>query len=158
MAAGKKVAAPKKGLVRVHSRDADGNDKEEYFDVPEALGKLADHAFAVNERKRALAAQADLADAELKAILHYMESRLKKDALSGFQGKRGRLMLQPKTAPRVEDWDALYKHIKRTGSFDLLQRRLGEKAVAERWDDGREVPGVGRWDYMRLSVTAAKVR
>lgn len=44
--------------------------------------------------------------------------------------------------PSVTDWDALYKHIASTQSFDLLHKRLTETAVKLRWDDGAEVPGV----------------
>jgi hypothetical protein len=62
----------------------------------------------------------------------------------------------PKIKPSVTDWTKLYAHIKRTGNFELLQRRVGEKAVAERWDLGKKVPGVEQFPVETLSVTKAK--
>jgi hypothetical protein len=53
----------------------------------------------------------------------------------------------------VEDWPKLYAHIKKTGEFELMQRRLGETAVKERWDADKQVPGVGRFTAKKVSCT-----
>jgi hypothetical protein len=58
--------------------------------------------------------------------------------------------------PTVNDWPALYAHIKETGEFELLFRRVNSAAVKERWDNKAEVPGVGRFPAISLSVTKAK--
>lgn len=44
--------------------------------------------------------------------------------------------------PSVHDWDAFYDYIWRSGDPSLLQKRPGEGAIKERWDQGEEVPGV----------------
>lgn len=61
-----------------------------------------------------------------------------------------------KTKPVAEDWLKIYVYVQREARFDLLQKRLSEKAVADMWADGQEVPGVGRIHVPELSIT--KVR
>lgn len=51
-------------------------------------------------------------------------------------------ILIEKLKPQVVDWAAFYAHIKATGEFELLQRRVTESAWMERWADGVKVPGV----------------
>lgn len=57
-------------------------------------------------------------------------------------GTLGTLNYDRKNKPRVEDWDALYAYILLHGSVELLQKRLSEAAVIERWEDDIIVPGV----------------
>jgi hypothetical protein len=61
-----------------------------------------------------------------------------------------------KQEPQVENWEALYKHIKKTGEFELLFRRVNPTAVKERWEHNKVVPGVGSFPVDKLSVTKAK--
>lgn len=48
-----------------------------------------------------------------------------------------------KDKPAPEDWNAIYTYINDHDAPDLMQKRLHEGACKERWDDGREIPGVG---------------
>jgi hypothetical protein len=57
-------------------------------------------------------------------------------------GKRFRVTHRLRAVGHVKDWDAFYAYIKRTGEFDLLQRRVASTAMAARWADGCEVDGV----------------
>lgn len=42
----------------------------------------------------------------------------------------------------VEDWDALYEHIRENNAFYLLQRRLSNAPYKEILDSGETLPGV----------------
>lgn len=57
-------------------------------------------------------------------------------------GTLGTLNYDRKMKPRVENWDIFYEYIYAHKAFELLQRRLGEAAVHERWEDDITVPGV----------------
>ena len=61
-----------------------------------------------------------------------------------------------KMEPQVEDWPALYAHIKQTGHFELLFRRINAAAVKERWENTVLVPGVAAFPVEKLSITKAK--
>lgn len=64
--------------------------------------------------------------------------------------------LVQKLEPQADDWARIYAHIRETGDFDLMYRRINEKAVKERWEDGKNVPGVQKFPVEVLSVTKAK--
>lgn len=94
--------------------------------------------------------------------LYQQEKDLKRDLIEHLQSAEGvtgvagqlcNVRLRPKHTAQVESWDALYDHIRRTGEFELLQRRVGEGAVKERWDNGDVVPGVIDYEDVDLSVT-----
>ena len=64
--------------------------------------------------------------------------------------------LVQKPEPTVEDWNALHAHIKKTGEFELLYRRVNPAAIKERWELHKQVPGVKQFIAITLSVTKAK--
>jgi hypothetical protein len=72
---------------------------------------------------------------------------------TGLAGTIARVQVETKPVPTVEDWAKLYQYIKRTGAFELLQRRLTKSAVEERWEDKKTIPGVGRFNAKSVSVT-----
>ena len=72
---------------------------------------------------------------------------------SSRRAKKPRVQAVQKTVPSLKDWDALCKHVKKTGDFDLLQHRLSSAAVEARWDAKKKVPGVEPFQTVVLSVT-----
>lgn len=88
-------------------------------------------------------------ESEAKATLM---GALLSQGVGGVAGKRYRVTLVKKSVPQVDDWAKLYEHIRITGEFDFLQKRLSPPAVAERWEEGATVPGVVAVDIDQLSV------
>lgn len=68
-------------------------------------------------------------------------------------GKFHKATLVPKNKPVADDWGLVYKYIKDTDSFDLLQKRFTETAVKARWDDNIVIPGIIRFPVWELSIT-----
>lgn len=64
-----------------------------------------------------------------------------------------RATLVPKNKPVAEDWPMFYKYVAETNGFDMLQKRLTEKAVQARWEDNIVVPGIIIFPVWDLSVT-----
>jgi hypothetical protein len=80
---------------------------------------------------------------------------LKKSASKAVSDGTRMFKLVPGKEAVVEDWPALYQHIKKTGEFELLQRRVSATAVQERWESGIIVPGVSSIPVDKLSDTQA---
>lgn len=105
-----------------------------------------------------------LAQQRLVDKMEEVEKNLKKqvvEALSKAKNKavsNGDRLFQliTKDEPEVEDWPTLYKHIQKTGEFELLFRRINTAAVKERWELSQKVPGVGHIPVETLSDTQAK--
>lgn len=68
-------------------------------------------------------------------------------------GTLGTLNYSRVNKPTVTDWEALYAYIKEFGAFELLQKRIGEKAVEERWEDDIVVPGVGTFPVDNFTIS-----
>jgi predicted nuclease with TOPRIM domain len=82
-----------------------------------------------------------------------IESTLKANGLTTGGGVHYRATIVEEQKPTVESWPLLYDYIKRTNSFDLLQRRLTENAVKLRWEDQTTIPGVTKFPVTKLSIT-----
>jgi hypothetical protein len=53
---------------------------------------------------------------------------------SGAVGKLFKGIVYTDVVYQVDDWEAFYKHLQKTGEFDLLNRALNQAAVKERVD------------------------
>ena len=89
--------------------------------------------------------------AEEKALKEHIINNLPKSD-SGAAGKVARVSVVTKDVPQVKDWDAFYKYVSRTKSFDLLQRRLSDAAIKERWENKKQVPGVEAFTVVSVSL------
>ena len=47
--------------------------------------------------------------------------------------------------------------IKKTGEFDLLQRRPSTAACRERWKEGKNLTSIGVGKFIKLSLSLTKV-
>lgn len=75
---------------------------------------------------------------------------------TGVTGTLGRVEVKLKEIAAVEDWDKFYGHIKKKGEFELLNRAVNQKSVQERWEAGKEVPGITKFTTRKLSLTSVK--
>jgi hypothetical protein len=64
------------------------------------------------------------------------------------------LTRKEKPTPRCTDWAGLHAHIKETGEFDLLHKRLTETAVMARLGDGVYLPGIVVDKKVTYTITA----
>lgn len=128
-------------------------DVPEGFTLPKTLAGCADELYERKTARLALDKQAEAAKKIETFLTEYIIDNLPRQEAEGVAGKKARVQRQPKEIPQVENWDQFYAHVKKTGSFELLQKRLGEGAVKERWANGKNVPGVGKHTTITLSVT-----
>jgi hypothetical protein len=119
--------------------------------LPKTMGACADLLYETREKR--LAAQKivdDLAKQEAAVREHIINNLPKTD--TGASGKRARVSVVTKQVPQVKDWDKFYAHVKKTGQFELMQRRLADTAIRERWDNGKQVPGVEAFGVVSVSM------
>lgn len=122
------------------------------YKFPKAMGACADRLFELREKRLEEQKKVDAIEAEEKAIKEHIIQNLPKSEASGVAGKVARVTVITKQVPQVKDWDVFYKHVKKTGEFELLQRRLTDTAIRERWDAGKQVPGVESFNAVTLSI------
>lgn len=122
--------------------------------LPRSLGACADRMYVIDEVELPkLKKLIEKLEKEYKAIAEHLIQNLPKSEANGITGKLARAEIDSKPVPTVKDWDKVYAYIKKTGSFDLLQRRLSTTAVKERWDAKRAIPGVDKFDVIKVKIT-----
>lgn len=109
---------------------------------PKALGACADLLFRLKAERLAAQKRLEAMQRDESALKEHIIAALPKSQASGVAGKVARVTVYNKEIPQVEDWEKLYAYVKKKGRFDLLQRRLSEKAVSDMLEDGEKVPGV----------------
>ena len=123
--------------------------------IPKSMGACADLLFDIRQQRLSAQKVVDEFKEQEKLLTDHIIDTLPKGD-QGAIGKHHQVSVYTDAVPRAADWDAIYKHIKRTGNFELLQRRLSDTAVKERWDDGKEIPGVESFNVVKVSLTKKK--
>ena len=68
-------------------------------------------------------------------------------------GQFAKTKVIPETKPVIEDWEVFYSHIKDKDDFSFLNKAVNARTIRLHWDEGEEVPGVGRIIIKKLSLT-----
>lgn len=125
------------------------------------VGLVADVLYDLKQLSKVLNALTapfdDLLLPSVKSTEEHFVQTLAVGESSGVQGMRSRVQVTEAVIPVVETssdgWTKLYAHIKKTGHFDLLNKALNKTAVQERWEQKKQVPGVGKFHAKKVSVT-----
>ena len=103
----------------------------------------------------------DVRDARLKAKrimdkLQEKETELKLVLAAAIKvsglGKVANVKYVLKIKPVAKDWNAIHEYIVGNDAWDLMQKRLGEVACRERWEDGLDLPGIDKFPVDDLSI------
>lgn len=86
----------------------------------------------------------------------FIQEIQKEDGQTGVSGKVGRVELKKKDMFGVNDWDAFYDYVRKKKAFELLQKRLSDKALKERMEQNVEVPGTYIFQKNTISLTGIK--
>lgn len=117
------------------------------------LSQMIDALYEAREERMA----ADRHTQELKKkenrIKETIIAEMQKQDMTACGGHVGKVTLRIKDKPVAQDWEAIHHYIKEHDAFDLMQKRLTESAVAVRWEDGLEVPGIGVFPVPVLSLS-----
>lgn len=119
---------------------------------PKTMGACADRLYELRLKRLEEQKKVKLLEDEEKALKNYIIQNLPKSEASGVAGRLARVTVVTKEVPQIEDWEAFYKYVKKTNNFDLMQRRLADDAIKERWAAGKEIPGVNHFQAVSVSI------
>ncbi len=114
--------------------------------LPTKLGDLIDLGRTLEQQRLAFQREADerisAMKAEEKRVDDAVLAALEKAGMEKGSGKSATATLNKAAVPTVKDWSLVYEYIRRTGAFDLLEKRIGRMAYRERMEVGDKVPGI----------------
>lgn len=104
----------------------------------------------------ALKKQVEILEAQEQELKTELIADLKASGSTASGGKTAVARLVVKQEPSAGNWDALYAHIRNTGEFELLYRRINPASIKERKDVGVDVPGIEWFPVETLSLSQIK--
>ncbi len=127
--------------------------------MPKSLGACVDKYHEARQKRLDMQKEVDaLKEVENFIYNHIIDNIPKGDG--GAVGKQYKAIRVDEDVYSIDDDDAFYGFIKKTGSFDLLNRAINQKAVRERLEDEKfakkfpkGVPGTKAFNRIKLSVT-----
>jgi len=124
--------------------------------IPKNLALCADTLAGIVQEISVMNAQLKLMNEQRIELEAHLINNLSKGDASGIAGKRARVQIITEDIPTVENWDKFYAYIGKTEEYDLLQRRVSIKAVRERWELHRAVPGVAVFAKVSVKLSILK--
>ena len=123
--------------------------------TPAALGKAIDELHKIRARKleygRLYDTWAGKQEKQATVVLNLLQA-------ADLMAARGRKCTASRKKVSVvgagTDWTKVHEYIRKTGNFELLQKRFGMEALRERWDAGEQIPGVNREQKFELNLSA----
>ena len=121
--------------------------------LPKSIGICADLYHDVRELRLSMEKEVEAVKARENEIREHIISNLSTSDDTGAAGKRYRAQIVVEVKPKVNDWNKVWDYVYHHNRFDLLQKRLGEKAVADLWADGVEITGIEKMNLKSVSIT-----
>ncbi len=123
------------------------------FKFPKTMGICADKLYQLRQKRLDAQKIVDELAAEERALKMHIIDLLPKSRASGVAGKLARVTVVTREEPQIKDSDAFRKYINRTKRFDLAYKmRPAAPAIREMWEDGKEIPGVEKFNVVTISM------
>lgn len=127
--------------------------KEKKFKFPRTMGKCADRLYELRQKRLEMQKEVDAVAAEERALKQHIIDTLPKSEASGVAGSVACVTVVVKEEPQIKDQDAFRKYLNRTKRFDLAYKlRPSAPAIRELWEEGKEIPGVEKFNVVTISL------
>lgn len=120
--------------------------------APRPLGKIIDAMYELREKRRVLEAESAKLEAEYKEQEELLMQRMEAEGTDKATGKKAGASITSGIVANVTDWEAVEKFIKRTGNFQLFQRRVSDAAYRELMESKGAVPGMEPFVKKRVNL------
>lgn len=115
-------------------------------------GQKIDHLHTLREKRRMLEAQIEDINREYRNTEIELLNEMQASGLDKATGKFANVSIQESQKPQIEDWDAFYKYIGKTGYYHLLERRPSTSGCRELFETKGSIPGVIPVTLKRISL------
>ena len=117
-----------------------------------STGVIIERMVAIREERRRL----KRLDSELSESWSDLETllinQLDAQGVTKASTDAGTATVNETVLPKVEDWDALYAHLKETDALYFLQKRVSSAAFREQHEAGHTVPGITPFVQRSISL------
>jgi hypothetical protein len=125
-------------------------------DIASDVAGLADAYWSKREERLAIDRQSKVLKAEEDTYKEHLLIAMGKHELSAVGGELCRVERNRVAKPTVGDWNEFYQYVRDHDAFDMLYRRLNERAIKDRLEDGENISGLVQVWVDTLSVHKVK--
>jgi hypothetical protein len=120
--------------------------------IQPTMGSLIDGMFDLREQKRSLDAEIKKIEEKLDAQEKLVLERMELEGTNAVKGKKASASISTNVVANVVDWDKVYAFVKKTGNFQLFQRRISDPAFRELMELKGAVPGVEPFTKKKINL------
>jgi hypothetical protein len=124
---------------------------------PHELGACIDLAYKQRAKRiayeRVVNAKVDSYKEDESKIEDHIINSFKKSEIEGAKGRVATAGIKNNPVAKVNDWDKFFAWMAKTKSWDMMQRRVNNKAYVERLEAKQVVPGTETFVKVSLSLT-----
>lgn len=121
--------------------------------IPKSVGRCADEYAEVRELRLAMQKEVDTVQKRESELREFIIENLSSGDDTGAAGLKYRAQIKIDIKPTVKDWDKVFDFIVENDRFDLLQKRVSDKAIKEIWGENETVPGIEKINVKTVSIT-----
>jgi hypothetical protein len=121
---------------------------------PKNIGACIDQLYELRQKRLKIEKSAKDIDKLEGALEEHIIANFDKTELDGARGRAAQSTVERTTVGTIKDFDLFWPYAKKHP--EVMQRRLNNKALRERWDAGKTVPGIEKFTKIKLHTT--KVR
>lgn len=125
--------------------------------IPQSMGAVADEYAQTRQFRLAMEKIVEPVQERESELRAYMVKNLEKSRDegkdTGAAGKLYRVQIKDKETPKVTDWNTFWAFIRTNNRFDLLQKRLSDKAIMEMVEADQMPDGIETILVPDVSVT-----
>lgn len=129
------------------------NNLEVGAPLPASIGRCADMYSEVRALRLAMDKEVEAVKKRENEIKEHIIANLSKSEDTGAAGLKYRAQIVMKIVPQVADWGVFTSWVRKNDRFDLIQKRLNDKAVKDLWEEREAVPGVEKVNVPDVSIT-----
>lgn len=154
---GRKAEKPDENIRKQARKSKSENNEVEQrptkkFKFPKSLSACVDKYDELKERRLAIQKQAQEVAEEESAYRQHLIDNISKSDAAGVIGKAKRAVVLVEPVPTIEDEVKFMKFARKKGNEDLVVERPNMKAISDRWEAGKVIPGVGKFNVVKLSL------
>jgi hypothetical protein len=125
--------------------------------MPAKLGAKIDLAYNLRAERLAVQKEYDEKIEKMKAqeteVKEAIIAELRQQKMDKGSGEKCTASIMQNIIPQVTDWDRVYGWVKKTGAFEIFERRVSKSAFKERYEAGEGIPGIDAREIEDLSLT-----
>jgi hypothetical protein len=104
---------------------------------------------ALRKRRLAYAKKVEVLKGQEAELVEQLMEDMAREGIDRASSGRSTFSFKAVSVPQVADWEKLYTYVKRTGQFQLFQRRVNESAWRELVESGKNPGGIDAVSVLR---------